>query len=104
VTTSCDTCPARGWKHTSTVLAAQDVGFWVEAQEYVRINKSVSITKRVCAAMSILSSASAFLSEAAIAALKLTKEISALPVITRDCLSHLAKGSSRPGRQGGLPA
>lgn len=62
------------------------------------MNKRVSIIKRVCAAMSKLSSASAFLSEAAIAALKLTKEISALPVITRDHLSHLAKGSSRPGR------
>jgi hypothetical protein len=68
----------RSWqghgKYTSVYTAVRDVGFWVEAKEYVSMNKSV------CAAISMLSSDSALLSDAAIAVFKLKEEITALTV------------------------
>jgi hypothetical protein len=59
-------------KYTATYLTVQDEGFWVEAEEYVNMNKNV------CAAIGILGSDSALLSDTAITMLKLKDEIDAL--------------------------
>jgi hypothetical protein len=61
-------------KYTGTYLTVQDEGFWVEAEEYVNMNRNV------CAAIGILSSDSALLSDTDITERAVKDEINALTI------------------------